>query len=149
MSLIVYTKKSQFSKEDFILDVNSSFKGCNFSGSDFCKRVVSGIDRGTYLNSTSFIDRFGYKLYSKFLSTTSKALICLDEFPDRVVNFCEVGNDVGNYILEKTKGRVYIPEGRIKYVLNGYKSTDVDVVIAGKSFKNADDMYWYLEEEYV
>ena len=118
MSLIVYTKKSQFSKEDFILDVNSSFKGCNFSGSDFCKRVVSDIDRGTYLNSTSFIDRFGYKLYSKFLSTTSKALICLDEFPDRVVNFCEVGNDV-------------------------------DVVIAGKSFKNADDMYWYLEEEYV
>ncbi len=61
-------------------------------------------------------------MYSKFLSTTSKALICLDEFPDRVVNFCEVGNDVGN---------------------------DVDVVIAGKSFKNADDMYWYLEEEYV
>ena len=134
---------------DFPEELKKYYKGCNFSGSDFCKRVVSGIDRGTYLNSTSFIDRFGYKLYSKFLSTTSKALICLDEFPDRVVNFCEVGNDVGNYILEKTKGRVYIPEGRIKYVLNGYKSTDVDVVIAGKSFKNADDMYWYLEEEYV
>lgn len=149
MSLIVYTKKSQFSKEDFILDVNSSFRDCSFSGTDFCKRVISGIDKGTYLDSKSFIDRLGYKLYSKFLSTTSKALICLDEFPEKVVNFCEAGNDVGSFILEKTEGRIYIPKGRVKYVLNGYMGTYVDVVIDGKLFKNADDMYWFLEEEYA
>lgn len=149
MSLIVYTKKSQFSREEFISDVNSSFKRCNFSGSDFCKRVISGIDKGTYLNSMSFLDRFGYKLYSKFLSTTSKALICLEEYPKNIINFCEVGNDVGNYILEKRDGMVYIPEGRIKYVLRGYKGSDVDVVISGKHFSKAEGMYWYLEEEYV
>ncbi len=149
MSLIVYTKKSQFSKEDFILDVNSSFRSCSFSGTDFCKRVISGIDRGTYLDDMSFIDRFGYRLYSKFLSTTSKALICLDEFPEKVVNFCEAGNNIGNFILEKTDGRVYIPKGRIKYVLSGYGGEHVDVEIDEKHFENIEDMYWYLEEEYV
>lgn len=112
VSLIVYTKKSRFSKEDFILDVNSSFRDCGFSGIYFCKRVISCIDGGTYLDDMSFIDRFGYRLYSKFLSTTSKALICLDEFPEKVVNFCEVGNDVGSFILEKTKGKRFI----MKYV---------------------------------
>ena len=149
MSLTVYTKKSEFSKEDFILDVSSSFSRCSFSGSDFCKRVVSEIDKGTYLDDVSFIDRFGYRLYSKFLSTTSKALICLDEFPEKVVNFCEVGNAVGSFILGKTEGRIYIPEGRIRYVLNGYTDTDVDVVINCVRFKNAEDMYWFLEEAFA
>ena len=94
------------------MDVNSSFRSCSFSSTDFCNRVISGIDGGTYLDDMSFIDRFGYRLYSKFLSTTSKALICLDEFPEKVANFCEAGNDVGSFILEKTKGRRFI----MKYV---------------------------------
>lgn len=60
--------------------------------------VIKEVDSGEYLDKMSFIDRLGYKLYTKFLSTSSKALICLNEFSDRVIDFCEVGDDLGKYI---------------------------------------------------
>ena len=44
---------------------------------------------------------------------------------------------------------MYIPKGRIKYVLSGYGGEHVDVEIDEKHFENIEDMYWYLEEEYV
>ncbi len=148
MSLIIYTDKSQFDSKDFISDVNSAFKRCSLKNITFCKMVIKEVDRGEYLGKMSFIDRLGYKLYTKFLSTSSKALICLNEFSDMVIDFCEVGDDLGKYILCHHSGKIYIPSGRLQYVLARH-SGSVDVIINENKFKDYDytDLLEYLEEE--
>lgn len=81
-------------------------------GSEFAKKVITSIDKGSYYNDSMFTDRFGGNLYYNCLSTTSKLLIVLEEESDYCIDISEMGDNGIQYLLD----------------LNGYAYTNVDYI---------------------
>lgn len=91
--LRIFTDRSFIPKDmDFIFNVESSF---DIDGvlkpSEFTDKVLGFVEEGRYLDSDSFIDRFGYKLNISELSTTSKILFLAKEYPNKCINAIELG----------------------------------------------------------
>ena len=111
--LNIYTNKSIMKNKRFIFDVESLFAISVIEENDFVKSVISGIDKGRYFDSSSFIDRFGRVSLMENLSTTSKSLICVNKYPDKIINLIEIGSNGGDYLLMLENGSVYIPFDRL------------------------------------
>ena len=107
--LKVYTDDSLFNKDDFIFDVECAIAVYGYNYNEFAKKVVFTIDHGNLVDKSYFIDRFGFKLYLDELSTTSKALICLEKVGNsKIVNFMEVGSNAGELIGLLDNGSFYM-----------------------------------------
>lgn len=127
MSLNIFTNISSFSHSNFIFDVESGFRGCGIRNTDYNKKVLKIIENGSYINKSKFLDRFGVMLYSTSLSTSSKAYMCLDSFPEKVINFSEVGNKTGNLLFDKDTGGIYIPKYRLGQLFCYSKDKSIDI----------------------
>ena len=146
MSLNIITNIKKVDKNRFIDDVEMI--DCIIQDNEYCRKVISEIDQGSYLGYAEFLDRFGYKLYSDSLSTTSKAYLCLDRFSDKIINFIQVGRGSGDLLLMKSQGAIYIPGNRLKSLFSSLGDRSVDIVCDDRKFNSYYDLVDYLEEEY-
>lgn len=144
MSINIITDINEVDKNNFIWDVESV--GCIIKDNDYCKEVLRRIEKGSYLNEISYLDRYGYKLHSDDMSTTSKAYICLDRFPGKIINFTEVGKGSGDLLLDKVEGSLFIPLSRVSGLFSSSEDRSISINLNGKEFTNYFDFIDYLEE---
>lgn len=55
------------------------------------RSILKNVEHTEYHDATSFVDRFGYKLYSEFLSTGAKTLLNINYQIDKVFYGGELG----------------------------------------------------------
>ena len=111
--LRIFTDRNLIPKDiDFVLNVEASFMmNVDFKKTQFVEKVLDSIEEGRYLNSDSFIDRFGYKLNISELSTTSKILIMANEYPNKCINAVELGK-AGHALVPLLKDAcLYVGDG--------------------------------------
>jgi len=93
------------------------------------KSILKRVEQAEYNDNVSFIDRFGFKLYSDCLSTGTKTLLNINYQVDKVFYGGEMGYNAiaellklknGNVYFDKTFDRFIEPdEGNIFVAVNG------------------------------
>lgn len=146
MSLNIYVHNSDFTdNSNFVKDVELAFKSIKIQRSSFNVDAIRTIDKGVYNDSTSFIDRFGFKLYLDDLSTGCKAAICANSLPDAVVNTIECGINALSFIVTNCKsGNILVSNESL--IFTGESSAIIDVVFNGVKFNSLGDLNNYLKE---
>lgn len=86
--------------EGAVMNVEKLFSYTKLVPDDTVKRFIKEIEKGKYLSSTSFIDRFGYKLPISSMSTGCKAAIAIYLNPGVVVSGYELGYNSLSSILK-------------------------------------------------
>lgn len=109
--LHLYTDRKFIPKDvEFVFDADAYFIMCKFNKSEFVEEVLDKVECAKYLDNNSFIDRFGYRVYSSCLSITSKILLDIYESPNKCINAIEIG-EIGLSILSSMDtGYVHIGE---------------------------------------
>lgn len=143
MSLNIYTTMDKVPKDTrFVFDVEAHIINCGIEDNDFNRMVLKEIEKGSYRDRTRFIDRFGDKLNMFDLSTSSKVLICVNSFPNEVINGVEMGDNCGNCLFKLKKGSIYLD--RAKLGIDIPCDGDIDVTVDGKRFSSPEELYEYV-----
>lgn len=82
-----------------VQDVEKEFASLVLKCTDKEKKLVRIIEKGELIDSTAFIDRFGYKLYLSELSTGCKAALCVLNSTDKVICLDECGLNARDAII--------------------------------------------------
>ena len=118
-------------------NIETEFMKVNLMDSVINRKIIELIEKGTYNDNVSFIDRYGFKLYTSELSTGCKAALCVANNPNEVYNIKECGYNAQDVIITILKeGNIIIPardmkikdyseDGKIEVQLDGYKFTSV------------------------
>lgn len=120
-----------------VRDVEEQFAKIKLTGSQIERELISKIERATYNDEYSFIDRFGFKLYNTELSTGCKAALCVVNCPELIIDLIECGMNARDLIIGLCKdGKILIQENGVsimKHVdapidvkIDNYRITDVD-----------------------
>lgn len=145
MSLTIYIKGENDSNIQLPIahDVELQFLKTRLKKDDYTVKALKEIEQATYNDEHSFIDRFGFKLYSKNMSTGCKAALCVHEFPTTVIDTVECGLNTINFIIANcTEGAVLMSSGSMLF----YVDTPIDVIIDNRKFVECDDLSEYLSE---
>ena len=142
MSLKIYYDDSIKKDKRFILDIEPWFSKYGLDISPFSKKVIKDIDKGELVDNLKFIDRFGMASSLLNLSTSSKALLLVGRVDGKILNLEECGVNIGNLLLEKNSGEVYIPWD-ILWVYEWGQLTDrkIDVFLGEKQCKTGWELY--------
>ena len=142
MSLKIYMQKDVPSNTEVIKDVELGFLKFRLLESEQNKRAISDIEGGIYLDEESFIDRFGYKLYKRFLSTGCKAALCVINLQDNFINTIECGVNALSFIVDNcTDGTIIISNEPLSLPDN---NVIIDVEFGGKKFSSVKELNDYL-----
>ncbi len=95
-------------------DIEERFKGEVVERTPLIEALMREIEGASYNDPISFIDRFGYKLTTRELSTGCKAAILVATYPDEVFDLLECGNNARDSILRHCK------DGNVIVRDNGY-----------------------------
>lgn len=133
--------------ENICHDMEKEFAMIHLDGCEADHKIIEEIDKGRYLDSFSFIDRFGYKLRKSELSTGSKAALTVYHKPNQKYLLTELGINAISTVLRYCKeGEVWIYEPKITFEsING---TDIDVLFNGYRFTDMDRLNYYIRYEY-
>lgn len=130
-----------------LTDIEALFKQIIVKGTAEEKAVISKIENGKYNDESSFIDRFGYKLYLSELSTGCKAALCVLNKPDVQINLIECGRNALDVILSVCKNGSVIMRDRdatiCDYSENGSIEVELDVYV----FTTVKRLNYYLFDE--
>lgn len=136
---------------DFVYDVEKAFSEAIIPVTDKIKHVIMDIDHGEMIDSYSFKDRFGYKLRISEISTGAKAIILSLMMPDKLINFCEAGNNCRDWaILNMVDGRILInyPNTTIAYTKED-ELKQIDVIVSGIRFRKVNRLVEYFRNEFA
>lgn len=126
-------------------DVELQFLKTRLKKDDYTVKALKEIEQATYNDEHSFIDRFGFKLYSKNISTGCKAALCVHEFPTTVVNTIECGTNALEFIIANcTDGYILMSRESTLFYVDG----QIDVTIDNKHFSDCDSLSEYIHERY-
>ena len=75
LSIFLREKKDELNKYKIVKDVEANFSKVRLGEHKEDERILSQIEKATIVNCNAFIDRFGFKLDSGFLSTGCKAAL--------------------------------------------------------------------------
>lgn len=132
-------------KDKLILDVEEAFDRTQLKLTDVEKAVVKLIDQGELLDGISFIDRFGYKLYTSELSTGCKAALVVINNTDKIVSLAECGFNARDIIINLCKdGKVMIRYSTI--TINEY-SKDINIKLDKYKFTSVNRLNYYIQDE--
>lgn len=132
--------------EGTIMDVEKLFSYTDVIPDVTVKKFIEEIERGSYSDASSFIDRFGYKLPIDFMSTGCKAAIAIHLNPDRIVSCHELGYNAVSAIL-KYCDNVQIVLHDQGYALNTMGSIkNAPVTYCGYVFPSYIDFAKYMNE---
>lgn len=145
MALNIYIGDYKPDNLTYIHDVDSFFERMRIKDNDFSRRVIMEIDMGNYIESDMFIDRFGRGLYIGCLSTSSKILLALNQYPNYLINATEIGSNAIDLILDIPDANVYFQHSYIEF------NNDVkEVYLNDKLYTSCDDLNMaisYLEDQ--
>lgn len=103
------------------------------------------IEKATYNDEFSFIDRFGFKLYTDNMSTGCKAAICVNAFPDVVVDTIECGTNVLEFMIANCNdGHILMSREAMVFSIQ----CEIDVIIDDRHFDECNDLLEYIHERY-
>lgn len=109
--LNIYIGKDCLPKDkELIMDNEAYFSFSDMSKTDFIERVLREIEKGTYLDERTFLDRFNTKVYCSCLSTGSKTLINISTQPDKIFYGGEMGENARTLIMYIKEGNVYFDD---------------------------------------
>lgn len=116
-----------------IVDIDAAFSKLEISVDEAVRNIVKAVDLGDVIDGTTFVDRFGVKLYLSELSTGCKAAICVVLMPDKIIDLQECGLNARDAVFN------YCEDGKI--LLHDFGVTVVDahtrkspIAYAGKLF---------------
>ncbi len=145
MSLTIYVRGEDDSNIQLPIahDVEMQFHKTRLYKNEYNIKALKEIEKATYNDEFSFIDRFGFKLYTKNMSTGCKAAVCVHEFPSMVIDTIECGLNALNFIIANcTNGVILVsPESTLFSV-----DTPIDVIIDNKKFIDCISLNEYLSE---
>lgn len=75
------------------------------------RSILKNVEHAKYLSTSSFIDRFGYKLCSKLLSTGAKTLLNINYQTDKVFYGGGLGWNALQELLRLKQGNVFFDDG--------------------------------------
>lgn len=134
------------SEKEVVADVEKEFKQLKLQGTDVEKMLIEKIEKGTYLDSISFIDRFGYKLYLDNLSTGCKAALCVVNRLDKIIDLAECGHNARDIIISLLmEGNVLMEDSSVTF--SSIYGQNVDVRVDNYRFSNIDRLNKYVFDE--
>lgn len=111
------------------------------------RALIATIDKGTYLDSQNFIDRFGNKQPLAYVSTGCKAALCVTSLADCVILMSECGRNAINAILQLcTSGNIILP-----FDYSGIATLDTskkDIHVGNYKFTSLQRLQYYLLNEF-
>ena len=127
-------------------DIEERFKGEVVEHTPLIEVLMREIEGASYNDPISFIDRFGYKLTTRELSTGCKAAILVATYPDEVFDLLECGNNARDSILRHCK------DGNVIVRDNGYDfgimpDDEIDICLDGCRFRTGGRLYTYMEDQ--
>lgn len=128
-------------------DIESLFKQIRIKGTPEEKEVISKIEQGRYNDDSSFIDRFGYKLYLSELSTGCKAALCVLNKPDLQINLIECGINALDVILTTCKNGLIVMRDRGVTIKDYSEDGKIEVELDGYLFTTVKRLNYYLFDE--
>ncbi len=128
-------------------DIEALFKQIRIKGTPEEKAVISKIELGKYNDDSSFIDRFGYKLYLSELSTGCKAALCVLNKPDLQINLMECGINALDVILTTCKTGSVIMRERGITIKDYSENGKIEVKLDGYLFTTVERLNYYLFNE--
>lgn len=131
---------------DIVRNVEEQFAKVKLAGTQIERRIISEIERGTYNDEFSFIDRFGYKLYNTEMSTGCKAALCVVNCPELIIDLIECGLNARDIIIGLCKeGNILIKENGVTIV--DYFDEAIDVKIDNFRITSVDRLNKYIFSE--
>lgn len=144
MSLRIYfADETLIDSENILRDVEIGFLSLKIEGSDLERKALKEIEEASYCDTYSFIDRFGYKLYNKFLSTGCKAILCLINYKDKIINAIECGDNVISFMVENCNGSIIVTRDMLPIITESV----IDVIVDSYRFMSVDRLNHYLINE--
>lgn len=129
-------------------DVEELFKRTALRCADNEKKAIMEIEQGELIDSGSYIDRFGYKLRIDELSTGCKAVLCVLNHTDKIINFIECGLNARDYAVKHLNdGAIMIGEFNVTFMTYGFKDP-IDVKMDGYRFTDLDRLNTYLKQDF-
>lgn len=129
---------------EYIHDVELGFNKIRLQDTDLNRKLLKNIEQAEYCDIQSFIDRFGYKLYTKYMSTGCKAALCVANMPDKLINVAECGlNAISSIIHNCTEGNILVSDDMVMF--KG-RNIPIQACLDGKIFTNIDDLAYYAEK---
>jgi hypothetical protein len=102
-----------------VYDNEIEFMLIGLNDSEECKRILREIETAEYIDNSSFNDRFGYKLYSDMLSTSTKTLINIVSNTSSVFFGGELGANARHLLMTLREGNVFFRSGYDKLCYEG------------------------------
>lgn len=126
-----------------INDAEMAFDMIKLTGDEIDRKLIHSIEKGEYLDTSWFVDRFGGKRSLFDMSTGRKATLAVHHNPNTPVNFAEVGDNALSYLIMYCKeGTVVVPDRSYAFCTIG--SEDIDVLYRGHRFKDFNEFAWYM-----
>lgn len=147
LNILIREKNDELSDYKIVKDVEANFSKVRLGEHKEDERILLQIEKATVADRNAFIDRFGFKLDSGFLSTGCKAALEVVRCGEKeIIDLLECGMNARDCIISNCKnGSILIsrPECRI----TDYTEDDsVDVSVYGKLFTSMWTLSQYLEE---
>lgn len=109
-----------------IKDIDAAFSKLIVPVDQNTLAIVRAIDNGRLIDSNSYIDRFGVKLYVSELSTGTKAAICVYCNSDQIVDLQECGLNARDAIFNYCEnGKVLLHDFCVTIVDAGVRKTEI------------------------
>lgn len=132
--------------ENVVRNVEEQFAKITLAGSKIERELISKIEKATYNDEYSYIDRFGFKLYNTELSTGCKAALCVVNCPELVIDLIECGLNARDIIIGLCKeGKVLIQENGVS--ITKYFDEPIDVEIDNYRITSVDRLNKYIFSE--
>lgn len=133
--------------EEIIEDVEKFFHNLKIDYNEVNATIIVELEQGELLKDVSgFIDRYGYKLRLKDISTGTKAVLCIAN-SDAIIATKEVGAHHVDYILNNCKtGKVLIDNVSITPI--AFKDNNNKIKHLNVIFSNVERYVNYLMYEY-
>jgi len=128
-------------------DVEVLFMTIHMDGCEYDKAMLQNIEKGQYVDDMCFADRFGRILWRQYLSTGTKAALCLYHAPDVLIWGGEIGR---NALAEMIK---YCPHGNLLLLNTNYyvecelEDVTIDVICKGRHYTSLDEFSEYMMED--
>ena len=141
---MILRRVSDIAKSDFVFDADSFFDVYGYiPNNDKVREILSKIDKASYLDENKFIDRNGVTLYKDCLSTSSKILIGMLIFPDKVFYGDELGDNAEILLTELPHGQICY--SRIPYEMFSTPGNDkISVEIDNTEYTSLCELNEYL-----
>lgn len=127
-----------------IADVEVAFDAIQIKGTQTERELLRIIEQAQYNDSTSFIDRFGAKLYFSELSSGCKAALCVCNYADKIISLLECGLNARDAIINVcSKGAILIADNSI--TIQELSST-ICVELDGYAFSTVSELNRYIND---